>query len=315
MREFFEENATINGKVRLKGTASIPKGKGPWPAVLFIHGSGPTDRDENVKGIKINAFKELANAITPLGFVTLRYDKRGVGESEGNFLEAGLWDLVDDAGTAVEFLKQHPAVDPDKIILLGHSEGCAIAPAVNKRQPVQGLILLAGVAESVKDSIIRQAELAAKEIENLKGVNGFLLRLLGIPKKIAKSQKKSFGKIINSKEDVIKMQFQKINAKWMREHFAYNVVNDLRDVSCLTLAITGSKDVQVLPEHAKRLAETVKGKSEYYIIEGMNHLLRKQSSPTSILNIKKDYKKLANKPIDRELIEKILTWLKNNYCD
>ncbi len=313
MFKLTEENVSINGKVTLKGTLSLPEGKEKSPAILFIHGSGPTDRDESVKGMAMNAFKELAETITSLGFATLRYDKRGVGESEGSYLEAGLWDLVDDAEAALNFLKQHPRVDSERVILLGHSEGCSIAPAVNKRQPVQGLILLAGAAESIKEAVIRQGELAFKELEATKGFQGWLLRTLKVSEKGRKAQAKTFEKIMNSDQAVMRIQFQKINAKWMREHFAYNVITDLPKVTCPTIAITGSKDVQVQPEDTKKIAELVQGPAEYHIINNLNHLLRKQEEPVSMVKLKKIYKKSIQEPVDSELKEMITDWLKRKF--
>src|SRR5690606_16996051 len=110
-------------------------------------------------------------------------------------------------------------------------------------------------------------------------------------------------------DSVIRVKGQKLPAKWMREHFEYNVVNDLEDITCPVLAVTGSKDVQVPPEHAKKLADGVSGDGEYYVIEDMNHLLRKQEEPANLATLKKVYKKSLKKPIDQELIDTIVTWL------
>jgi hypothetical protein len=90
-------------------------------------------------------------------------------------------------------------------------------------------------------------------------------------------------------------------------------MNELPNVTCLTLAITGSNDIQVLPEHAKIIAETVKGESEWYIIPDMNHILRKYEKEHTMLNLIKDYKKIKNKPRDPNLIDLLSAWLKKNY--
>ncbi|MCP8615718.1 serine aminopeptidase domain-containing protein [Salirhabdus salicampi] len=82
------------------------------PAILIIPGTGPNDRDGNPKKKKyhFNLYKELSHFLTDKGFVTLRYDKRGIGESGGDPNRAGLWDFVHDATSAVHFLKEHPNV-------------------------------------------------------------------------------------------------------------------------------------------------------------------------------------------------------------
>ncbi|WP_199426637.1 alpha/beta hydrolase family protein [Thermaerobacillus caldiproteolyticus] len=120
-----------------------------YPAVLILSGSGPLNRDGNdAKGkLQLNLYKQLASFITSLGFITLRYDKRGIGESEGDYFSAGMWDLVHDAKSAVQFLKNHPSVDDQRIIVLGHSEGTTLAVALNTIERIHGLILLSGAGE------------------------------------------------------------------------------------------------------------------------------------------------------------------------
>lgn len=310
MSNKIEEEITIESSVALKGTLTFPSdNQVTYPVVLMIHGSGPTDRDENVKNMRLNAFKEISDAIVSQGIATLRYDKRGVGESEGNYLEAGMWDLIDDATAAVQFLKNQPNINAEQIYILGHSEGAIIAPTVYKREKIQGLILLAGATESVKTTILRQSDMLFDELESLSGFKGFVARIMKISEKGKKKQAKLYEKIEASSEDTMTAQGQKLNAKWMREHFKHNVLDDLVNVECPVLTITGSKDLQVLPEQAKIIAETVQGESEYHIVEDLTHILRKQKNKASMLNLKKDYKELINKPIDAEVIELIITWL------
>lgn len=105
------------------------------------------------------------------------------------------------------------------------------------------------------------------------------------------------------------MKGQKINAKWMREHFAYDVRGALKEVQCPTLVITGSKDLQVVPAQAESIANTIKGPAEYHIIADMNHILRKDFGKPSMLNLIKNYKKLLKEPIDPELIQVLSRWL------
>ena len=111
-----------------------------------MHGSGPTDRDENpdftllspnekeklaqslkafnleVSQYKLNVFNEMSDYFVKEGFVVLRYDKRGIGKSRGDYKTAGFRDFVSDAQAAIEFLRSRKEVDPSKIIVLGHSD-------------------------------------------------------------------------------------------------------------------------------------------------------------------------------------------------
>jgi dipeptidyl aminopeptidase/acylaminoacyl peptidase len=105
----------------LAATLTIPEGKNQkYPLVVMVHGSGPTDRDSNAKGMPMNIFKQLSDAVVAEGFASIRYDKRGVGESKGDYYETGVHDLINDAQDVVEFAKKHPNIDPENVILLGH---------------------------------------------------------------------------------------------------------------------------------------------------------------------------------------------------
>jgi uncharacterized protein len=129
--------------IHLAGTLTLPPGEGPFPAVALITGSGPQDRDETILGHR--PFWILADFLTRAGIVVLRYDDRGVGESEGDFAAATSLDFAVDAGAAVAFLKAQPGIDPERVGLIGHSEGGLIAPLVAVlRGDLAFQILLAG---------------------------------------------------------------------------------------------------------------------------------------------------------------------------
>jgi hypothetical protein len=109
-----------NGGVALAGTVSLPAMPGPHPAVVMIHGSGNAGRNSP-------AFGDLMNVFLMNGFAVLRYDKRGVGSSTGDWRTARIADLAADALAAVAFLRECPSIDPTRIGLLGFSQGAWIA--------------------------------------------------------------------------------------------------------------------------------------------------------------------------------------------
>ncbi len=308
MAKFREEKVTVQGKYPIAGTLLVPEGTGPFPAVLIAAGSGDGDRDGNSKKGNLfpNMYKDLAEFISSLGIVTLRVDKRGVGESGGNFFESGMEELVDDIESNVAFLEKHPKVN--KIILLGHSEGCTLITAANARRPVDGLIFLSGAAESTADALKRQRDLARREILNMKGIRGKLARFLKADIKIKKQAQRLIDKVMSTNKPVIRYQFQKINAKWLREHYTYNVFEDLEKVTCPSLAITGAKDIQVTPEKVYDLASYVQGPAESYIVENMDHLLKEVLEEATILNATKDYRKIQNNPLHPELKQRLSEW-------
>lgn len=313
MMSYREENVAIQGKYQLQGTLEIPIGEGPFDAVLVIAGSGSGDRDGNFKAGKLfpNIYKNVANYISSLGFITLRVDKRGCGESSGNFLETGLFDLVDDILSSIEYLKNHPLVE--KVILLGHSEGATLIAAANARCPVDGLVFLSGGAESLPDALVRQRELAKNEIVNMKGFKGIITRLLKVDEKVEKQAKKLNDKIMASNKDVIKYQFQKINAKWFREHYQYDVFEDLKKVECPSLAINGDKDIQITPDKAHDLSSYVKGPACTHVIENMDHLLKEVDKEAPILSAAKAYKENQDKPMHPVLELRLKEWLEMYY--
>ena len=118
---FYEKQIIINSEYDLSATLTLPEdGKEKHPAILIISGSGPGDLDGNFKKLKVNIYKYLAEYLTSIGFVTLRYDKRGVGTSKGEFNSTGMHDLIFDIQSNVDYLKTQSFVDSEKIILLGH---------------------------------------------------------------------------------------------------------------------------------------------------------------------------------------------------
>lgn len=305
-----ELEVIIQGEYAISGTVTIPDKTGAnFPAVLLIAGSGKSDRNGNMKNKEMNTYKVLAEFLTGQGFVTLRYDKRGVNKSGGNFLAAGISDFIEDAAAGLRFLKSHRQVDAANVLILGHSEGALIAPAVHKQERVAGLVLLAGGAASSKALSGKQTEAAFAEMNKTKGFKGWLYKTLNVATKARKQNEKVFRKITDSNKDVIRIQGVRINAKWLRETLAFNTVDYLAEVDCPVLAITGEKDMQVPPEHAKQIPKIVKGKAEGHIIPGMNHILRKYEGQHSMLGLIEEYKAQVNQPIDQDLLDLVGPWL------
>ncbi len=312
---FTSEEVAIKGDYLLQGTLTIPEDSGKkCPAVLVVAGSGEIDRDGNVSGFKfkLDTYKELAEFVTGLGFAVLRYDKRGVAKSEGSYLETGMWNLVDDVGACVQFLKEHPRIDPDQVILLGHSEGCLLISAYSARNPVSGIVLLAGTVETIEEALQRQRKLLYGELMGKKGVKGWLFRLLKIDQKGEKQALRVMEKIRRTRKDVARIQFVKMNAKWLREHLAYNVREDLPKITCPILAVTGSKDFQSDPNRLPELPGLAGGEVTWEIIENMNHPLKEANDTISITQVKALYKDSASKPLHPELKETIARWLRKH---
>ncbi|MFF2450662.1 alpha/beta hydrolase [Neobacillus sp. NPDC058068] len=312
-----EKEVTIQSKTALKGTLSLPETRmEKGPAVLIIPGTGKLDRNGKLnKKIDVKLYRQLAEFLTSIGIINLRYDKRGVAASEGDYLATGLWDLVDDAQAAVQFLKSLPEVDPEKVIVLGHSEGSMIGSALAAREELGGLILLAGAGERLSEALKRQRDLATEDIINAKGFQGFFLRLLGVQNKVEKQAQKFMDKVLSSHKDVIKVSFVKTNAKWLREHLSYNVREDLAKVTCPLLAITGARDTQANPAVLKELPHYVKADVHYYAVENMAHPCKFTKQTSTMFTTKKDIFAQAELPIHPELKKLLEVWLQNHFVN
>jgi uncharacterized protein len=306
-----EFEVTIPGQFPLAATLTIPEGSSEkYPLVVMVHGSGPTDRDSNAKGMPMNIFKELSDVVAAEGFASIRYDKRGVGASKGDFYETGVRDLIDDALAVVEFAKKHPNIDRENVIILGHSEGSILAPFVNEKVPIDGIILLAGTAEPLADTMTWQREEIINDVKSVKGFQGWLLRLLKVDKKITKMNDDLLKALLASDEPVIKYKGKKINAKWNREHIQFDVSQPLQKITCPVLAITGTKDVNVKVSDLDKIKTLVQGECETHIIQDMTHLLRSTDVENSISKILNNNIKSLKQPIDAELKDKISNWLR-----
>lgn len=311
-----KEEISFKSDVNLKGTMLIPDlGKESYPAIVFLPGSGQLNRDGSTpKGkFKFNLYADLAELCTALGFVTFRYDKRGVGESEGDYHTAGLSDAMNDAEAALDMLANHPKVDQDKLIIAGHSEGCMVGTALNARRPAAGLILLSGGGETLKEALDYQRKVTFKELAQKKGIQGFIINKFNTLEKGEKQAQSTYRKMLTSDKDVVKtMGFIKMPAKYFREHFALNIEEALAKTSCPVLAISGSKDWQTNAENLKRVEKFVQGEYETFVVENMDHGLKEQLTPISPTTYKKDYLKTIGRPIHPEAVKHLTAWL-NRY--
>ncbi len=146
----------------LPATLALPKGEGPFPAIVLVHGSGPNDRDETIGPNK--PFKDIAWGLASSGVAVLRYDKRTlVHGSRMVSMNTGAGALtineetVDDAVLAAELMAKTPGVDKSKVFILGHSLGGMMIPRIAKRCPsAAGFVVLAGAARPLEDLILDQ---------------------------------------------------------------------------------------------------------------------------------------------------------------
>lgn len=150
------------GSPPLEGTLTLPAGKGPFSSVVLVSGSGPNDQDETVGPNK--PFLDVALGLAARGIASVRYDKRtrDYPQSIDPGTATPTKEYVPDALAAIRLLQHEQAVDPQRIFVLGHSQGGTYASLIARRAPeVAGVILLAAGAESMGSAMLRQARYLA----------------------------------------------------------------------------------------------------------------------------------------------------------
>lgn len=291
-----------SGSARLAGTFVAPPGVedgAPFDAALILGGSGPLDRDGNHKKLALNISRDLASLLADVGWGSLRYDKRGVGESEGTYLSTGFFDELDDATAALAWLGARPEVR--SIVVVGHSGGALQAAELAVRDAaIAGAVLLATSAKTGEETLRWQT--AQIQEHSVPAVATAVLKIFGTS--VEKQQAKAVRRLQGTTGDTARIQLAKVNAKWFREYLAYDPMSALRDISIPTLAVTGSKDVQVDADDVAVVAATVPNATTA-VITDVDHLLRHE--PNDYSNVRK-YKKQITKPIDPRVGSAISEW-------
>jgi uncharacterized protein len=154
-----EASVTVgSGEWALPGTLSMPKGEGPFPVVILVHGSGPNDRDETIGQNK--PFRDLAWGLANKGIAVLRYDKRTkvyADKMRDSKTITVKEETIDDVTAAVALMQNTKGIDKRKIYVLGHSLGGMLIPRIaEKTQAAAGYIVMAGSARHLEDIILEQ---------------------------------------------------------------------------------------------------------------------------------------------------------------
>ena len=306
--------------ITLAGTLTLPKKEGNYPAVILITGSGPQNRDEELMGHK--PFLVLSDYLTRQGIAVLRYDDRGFALSKGNFVTATTLDFASDVESAIAYLKTRKEINPNKIGLVGHSEGGIIAPMVaSKSKDVKFIVLLAGTGIRGDKLLLMQQELLAKvsgkpdaEIQKSKEMYAGAFEIIvksgstdslkaDLKSYLAKSLKnypeytKSMGM---TEEALLAVQINQLTSPWMLYVIRYDPSVVLETVKCPVLAVNGEKDMQVpskvnLPAIENALKKGGNKKVTIKEFPNLNHLFQecKTGSPGEYAEIEQTFSPIA----------------------
>lgn len=247
----------------------VPKSDTPVPAVVFLSGSGPNDKDETIGPNK--PFADIARGLGDRGIASLRFDKRTFAIKDKSKLGAVQLkdEYYDDAAVALALVAASPGVDPAHVFVLGHSEGAMIAPKVAAAFPkTRGIVMMAPGVRPIDVMLIDQLEFGAK----LTGRSA---------DEIAEQTKQltaTFATIRDSsKKDT--PPFMGAPAAYWREVIALDVSQMVRDSKLPILVLQGDQDIQVRKgadfELLQLRAGTSSGRVSYRSFAGLNHLFMK----------------------------------------
>jgi len=291
-----------NGFV-IAGTLSRPTAstEARQPAVVLVGGSGPTDRDEMMYGVPV--LGQIANALAEAGFIVLRYDKRGIGQSGGRAEAASLADFAEDVRAAVKWLSDRKDVDSKRLAVAGHSEGGTVALiAAAKEKRIAAVVVLGTSGVTGAELMLAQQQ-----------------RLLGRSKMTAEEQQAKVDLQKRIHEAVVTGKgWDQLPPDVRRQvdnpEFQSILLNDpgkvMPDVKQPILIVQGELDTQVEPSNADKLEALARKRKnappvEVVKVPGVNHLL----VPARTGEVD-EYGTLTDKQVSANVTNAIVTWLK-----
>ena len=278
----------------LEGTLLVPKSNSDKTIALIIAGSGPTDRNGNNPAMQNNSLKMLAAELNKNGIASLRYDKRGIGNSKSaglNEADLRFENYVEDAKAWVNYLKKE--LKFNQIIVIGHSEGSLIGMIVSQDKNVSKFVSVAGAGQPA-DLIIRE-QLKSQPPSITISSNAILDEL-----------KK--GKTVENTPPMLNSLFRPSVQPYMISWIKYDPQKEIAKLKIPALILQGTTDIQVSLDDAKRLAKALP-KAKLAIIEGMNHIMKPAPADRQMNILTYTQPDLALK---KELIDNLIQFLSQN---
>lgn len=272
----------------LAGTLTLPRGKGPFPAMVTITGSGSQERDEEIPLVKgYRPFRQIADTLSRMGIAVLRMDDRGAGRSGGNARTATSEDFARDIAAGVAYLRGRPEIDGKRVGLVGHSEGGLIAPMVASADPtVHAIVLMAGPAQTGRQII---------EFQNRYGIEHS-------PSIRPEARDSAMAAARQSVDSLA------ASSAWVRFFLDYDPLATARKVRVPVLILQGATDQQVTADQAEALGAAFRsgGNREVTVrvFPETNHLfiLDPSGNPAG-------YATLGTAQIRPEVIGELVGWL------
>lgn len=277
----------------IAGTLTIPNKPGKLPVVLLIAGSGPTDRNGNNPMMKNESLQKLAYGLASNNIASLRFDKRGIGESKSaGKTEADLRfeDYINDARNWIEWLKKDTRFS--KVVVAGHSEGSLIG-MIAALNTAHSYVSIAGAGRSA-DKILK--EQLSKQPAMIKDSSLPIIDSLVL------------GKLVEKVPGILFALFRPSVQPYLISWFHYDPQTEIKKLTVPILILQGTNDLQVTEEDANLLAKS-NPRAQLTLIKNMNHVFRivegdkKENLATYIT---------STLPISEELISDISTFILQN---
>jgi uncharacterized protein len=291
-------------------TGTLTEVPSPVAAAVVITGSGKLNRDSDARLgrrgpfiLRTGVTRQVAEALGQANVATLRYDKRGVGASGGDYLSAGLTEVTADARAAVRWLAaRYPGLP---ILAVGHSEGTLHAARLAADEPaIAGAALLSAPARDGEEVVTWQLE---KITPTLPKTVTTIVKLTG--RDIAGIQRKRIQQLKASRTDVIRINGVRVNARWFREFFLYDPSPDYARIEVPVLAITGGHDMQVPPEDVDVLGGLVRGPFEGHVVDDLSHLFR----PDPGWKGPRAYRRSVRQPVSPKVLSLVTGWVAGHW--
>lgn len=296
-----------DSKYPLNGILTIPESDHPVPAVVFVHGSGASDKDEKIGGL--TPFKDLAEGLAEFGIASLRYDKRSFTHGFKMLRDKNLEvtvksETIDDAIAASELLKKDCRIDAENVFVIGHSMGAMLAPRIDAEGgQFKGLILMAGSPRRLEEIMMGQNEAVRSQT---KGLVHWI-----VEKQIAKLTKQFEGlyEMSDAQAKAVKMG-NGVTLYYFKEMGEHQASDYLMELEKPILILQGEKDFQAtVKDDYSQYQMLLEGKDNvtFHLYEGLNHAFVSAISE-NIMMANQEYKPRRN--VNAKVIEDIAMWIK-----
>ena len=273
------------------------------PAVILLSGAGADDRDGAIAGVPI--LGELAGVLADAGFLAVRYDKRGYGQSGGRAESATLGDYADDAISVFRWLRERRDVDRDRIAIIGHNEGAwAALLAATRERDIAAVVTLASPATTGKERVVEQQRHVLERMQLAPADRVARIEL----------QERINAAVLTGKgwESIPEDMRKQADTPWFQSFLAFDPARVVRDIRQPMLIVHGELDAEVPPSHMDRLAELAKASRSRAVavvsVRGVNHLLI-----PAVRGEIDEYATLKDRTLSKDVTTAVTGWLTKTF--